>query len=130
MNASIGCELRRDEFVVKLFQVLSIPRRGSESVRRIFPSSLCNNRVSNNNVNSINKSHSRSRSESGSMDRERGRRRAKTVGILSRSLLSVMEDVDVWRKCIKSTQPICVISKYVLHPLIYIRVQIKNIYCN
>lgn len=93
MNNLVGCEIRQDEIIVKMFQVFSSRTDG--------------------NVKSCNGQYSNLRSHVyGGMDTVT-KSKKKGIGIVSKSLLTVMEHVSDWQRRSSSRQPICIMSKYV-----------------
>ncbi|XP_059175625.1 receptor-type tyrosine-protein phosphatase mu-like isoform X2 [Physella acuta] len=93
MNNLIGCEVRQDEVIVKMFQVMSLG--GSVGVSR-------------------SSSRSRRRGSVDGTQSDGDKRRSSStggVGIMSKSLLAVMEGAVDWQRRCNNRQPICVISK-------------------
>ncbi|XP_013073463.2 receptor-type tyrosine-protein phosphatase kappa-like isoform X3 [Biomphalaria glabrata] len=91
MNNLVGCEIRQDEIIVKMFQVFSSRTDG--------------------NVKSCNGQYSNLRSHVyGGMDTVT-KSKKKGIGIVSKSLLTVMEHVSDWQRRSSSRQPICIMSK-------------------
>ncbi|KAH9498452.1 hypothetical protein Btru_007514 [Bulinus truncatus] len=91
MNNLVGCEVRQDEVIVKMFQVLSSV---SDSLGKCYTGH-----------NSSLRSHSHGSSDIDTKSKKKG------IGIVSKSLLTVMEHASDWQRRNNSRQPICVMSK-------------------
>ena len=92
MNNLVGCELRHDEHIVKMFQVITHENDASPTPETrdegLFSSSQ---RMTGDNG--------------------RRSRRGKHVGVPPRSLLSVMDHVADWQRRTGNRHPVCVLSK-------------------
>ncbi|CAG5134439.1 unnamed protein product [Candidula unifasciata] len=96
MNGLIGCDLSKDELIVKMFQIMNSGQRNADNNHSDHSSNHGAHHGHNYSTNSA---------KCGKIGYYRA------VGIQPRSLLALMDQVTHWQECSKSRHPICVMSK-------------------